>query len=126
MAQALALIWLKWRLFRNTMGSRKAVVSSVASLLGTVAALALALVIAVALGFASYGLSSSVQIDLSGEATSTAQTNVFLMFTLLATFYLLWGTLPLTIGGVNQFDPGRLLLYPISLRKPLEIDLLSE
>ncbi|HEX8772492.1 MAG TPA: hypothetical protein VF735_02735 [Pyrinomonadaceae bacterium] len=126
MAQALALIWLKWRLFRSTLGSRKAVVSSLASLLGTAAALALALLIAVALGFAAYGLSSPVQIDLSGEATATAQTNVFLMFTLLATFYLLWGTLPLTIGGVNQFDPGRLLLYPVSLRKLFAIDLLSE
>lgn len=126
MAQALALIWLKWRLFRNTMGSRKARVSSLASLLGTLAALVLALGIAAALGFAAYGLSSPVQIDLSGEAQATAQTNVFLMFTLLATFYLLWGTLPLTIGGVSQFDPGRLLLYPISLRKLFAIDFVSE
>jgi hypothetical protein len=126
MAQALALIWLKWRLFRNTMGSRKALVSSVASVLGTIAALALALLIAAALGFAAYGLSSPVEIDLSGEATATTQTNVFLMFTMLATFYLLWGTLPLTIGGVNQFDPGRLLLYPISVRRLFAIDFLSE
>jgi predicted permease len=126
MAQTLALIWLKWRLFRSTMGSRRAQVSSAASLLGTIAALALALVIAVALGFAAYALSSPVEIDLSGEAMGSAQTNIFLMFTLMATFYLLWGTLPLTIGGVSQFDPGRLLLYPISMRKLFAIDFLSE
>ncbi|HEX8142863.1 MAG TPA: hypothetical protein VF553_09725 [Pyrinomonadaceae bacterium] len=126
MAQALALIWLKWRLFRNSTRSRKALVTSAASLLGTVAAIALALLIAVALGFAAYGLASPVEIDLSGEATGTGRTNIFLMFTLLATFYLLWGTLPLTIGGVSQFDPGRLLLYPISLPRLFAIDLLSE
>lgn len=126
MAQTLALIWLKWRLFRNTMRSRKALVTSVASLLGTVAALALALLIAGALGFAAYGLASPLQVDLTGEASGAAQTNVFLMFTLMATFYLLWGTLPLTIGGISEFEPGRLLLYPVSLRKLFAIDFLSE
>jgi hypothetical protein len=126
MAQTLALIWLKWRLFRNTMRSRKALVTSAASLLGTVAALALALLIAVALGFAAYGLASPLQVDLTGDAGGSAQTNVFLMFTLMATFYLLWGTLPLTIGGISEFEPGRLLLYPVSLRKLFAIDFLSE
>ncbi|HEY6187007.1 MAG TPA: hypothetical protein VIW80_04950 [Pyrinomonadaceae bacterium] len=126
MAQTLALIWLKWRLFRNTMRSRKALVTSAASLLGTVAALALALLIAVALGFAAYGLASPLPVDLTGEASGAAQTNVFLMFTLMATFYLLWGTLPLTIGGISEFEPGRLLLYPVSLRKLFAIDFLSE
>ncbi|HZG52207.1 MAG TPA: hypothetical protein VEZ40_08725, partial [Pyrinomonadaceae bacterium] len=31
-----------------------------------------------------------------------------------------------SFGGGNQFDPGRLLLYPVSLRKLFALDLLSE
>src|SRR6185295_1391170 len=40
--------------------------------------------------------------------------------------YLLWATLPLSIGSSRQFDPGNLLLYPISLRKLFAVDFLSE
>ena len=40
--------------------------------------------------------------------------------------YLLWATLPLSIGSSRQFDPGNLLLYPISLRKLFAVDLVSE
>jgi hypothetical protein len=38
----------------------------------------------------------------------------------------LWVTLPLSIGGGNQFDPSRLLMYPISLPKLFFLDLISE
>ena len=40
--------------------------------------------------------------------------------------YLLWATLPLSLGSSAQFDPGRLLMYPISLRKLFAVDLVSE
>jgi hypothetical protein len=126
MGQTLALIWLKWKLFRRSIASRKGLVTSVASVLGSMAALALSLMIATGLGFAAYYLSSPVATSLAVELGGTAQTNLFFLFTLLATLYLLWATLPLTLGGVSQFDPGRLLLYPISLSRLFAIDFLSE
>src|SRR6185295_2877135 len=45
---------------------------------------------------------------------------------IFALIYLLWATLPLSIGSSRQFDPGNLLLYPISLRKLFAVDLFSE
>jgi hypothetical protein len=126
MAQTLALIWLKWKLFRRSMGSRKALVTSAASMLGTLAAITFALMIALGLGLAAYHLSSPVETSLMREVRGAGQTNLFFMFTLVASVYLLWATLPLTIGGVSQFEPGRLLLYPVSLRKLFAIDFLSE
>jgi hypothetical protein len=126
MGQTAALIWLKWKLFRRSIRSRKGLVTSAASVLGSVAALAFSLVIATGLGFAAYYLSSPVATSLAVELGGTAQTNLFFLFTLLATLYLLWATLPLTIGGVSQFDPGLLLLYPISLARLFVIDFLSE
>src|SRR4030095_8646563 len=50
----------------------------------------------------------------------------FILFMIFAFIYMLWATLPLSIGGGNQFDPGRLLMYPISLRKLFAVDLISE
>jgi hypothetical protein len=38
----------------------------------------------------------------------------------------MWAFVPLSLGGGEHFDPGRLLLYPVSLRKLFLIDLLSE
>lgn len=126
MGQTVALIWLKWKLFRRSIGSRKGLVTSAASLLGSAAALAFSLVVATGLGFAAYYLSSPVATSLAVEMGGSVQTNSFFLFTLLATLYLLWATLPLTLGSVGQFDPGRLLLYPVSLRKLFVIDFLSE
>ncbi|HEX9917877.1 MAG TPA: hypothetical protein VGA87_01855, partial [Pyrinomonadaceae bacterium] len=47
-------------------------------------------------------------------------------FGMASMIYLVWATAPLSFGGGNQFDPGRLLLYPVSLRKLFALDLLSE
>src|SRR5437763_16624705 len=58
MDQFAALIWLKWTLFRNAMRSRKAVLGRVASVLGTGVALVVALLVALALGFAVYNVLS--------------------------------------------------------------------
>jgi hypothetical protein len=126
MGQTVALIWLKWKLFRRSVGSRKGLVTSAASVLGSMAAIIFSLVIATGLGVAAYYLSSPVATSLATELGGSLQTNSFFLFTLLATLYLLWATLPLTLGSVGQFDPGRLLLYPISLRKLFAIDFLSE
>lgn len=38
----------------------------------------------------------------------------------------MWATLPLSIGSNKQFEPGRHLMYPISLRKLFAIDFISE
>src|ERR1044072_5278176 len=40
--------------------------------------------------------------------------------------YLMWATLPLSLGGSKQFDAGKLLMYPITLRKLFAVDLISE
>ncbi|HEX8707332.1 MAG TPA: hypothetical protein VF723_03635 [Pyrinomonadaceae bacterium] len=136
MEQLRALIWLKWTLFRNTMRSRKAVLSRVASMLGTLAALGLALVIALALGFVVYKvLTPDIGYRLTrlppgqtsaGVLKDLAPPARFLVFTIFAVIYLMWATVPLSLGGGSRFDAGRLLLYPISLRKLFAIDFMSE
>src|SRR5918912_3747474 len=137
MDQFAALIWLKWTLFRNAMRSRKAMLSRIASILGTVIALAFALVVALALGFAVYKvltpdlnaqMLAQVPADspLAEEARRIIQSGFLLLFIALSLLYLMWATVPLSLGGGSQFTPGRLLLYPVSLRKLFAIDFLSE
>jgi hypothetical protein len=132
LAQLHTLIWLKWTLFRNSLRSSKAIVNRIASVLGLLAALALALLIALILGVAAYVLTSP---DNVFAGTQTLRTNSgaqgipapeFIFFSIFAMSYLLWATLPLSIGSSRQFDPGNLLLYPISLRKLFAVDFVSE
>ena len=78
MSQLLTLIWLKWRLLRNSLRSSKAVVNRVASILGMLVALLLSLIVALILCFAAYALSQpgalsqamrrTTPSDLSGSA----------------------------------------------------------
>lgn len=137
MNQLSALIWLKWTLFRNAMRSRKAVLSKIASILGTLAALAIALVIAVLLGIAVYnvlspGASSQILAQLPPDHPFTAELKDMmkrgstLLFMIFGILYLMWATVPLSLGGGSQFTPGRMLLYPVSLRKLFALDFLSE
>lgn len=84
------------------------------------AALALALLIALGLGVAAYVLTSP-DIVLAGTPPPE-----FIFFSIFAMCYLLWATLPLSIGSSRQFDPGNLLLYPISLRKLFAVDFVSD
>lgn len=126
-----ALAWLKWRLFRNAMRSRRAAVNSVASILGTLAAFALSLLVAVGVGFAAYALAREAAPTYhaaihSVAARSNAAEPMLLLFGLLTLLYVMWAFVPLTSGGGTQFDPGRLLLYPVSLRKLFLFDLASE
>ena len=137
MNQFAALIWLKWTLFRNAMRSRKAVLSKVASILGMLAALAVALLIALSLGVAVYKILSpktSAEIlsqlppdsPLITTAKGFLQRGFLLLFIIFALLYLMWATVPLSLGGGSQFTPGRLLLYPVSLKKLFALDFLSE
>jgi hypothetical protein len=131
MSQLLTLIWLKWRLLRNSLRSSKAVVNKVASVLGMLLALLFALVVAVVLGIVAYVISQpenlvhvlqrSASRDMPAEATAE-----FIFFSILGFLYLMWATLPLSIGGGKQFDAGKMLLYPITLRKLFAVDFVSE
>lgn len=130
MSQLFTLIWLKWTLLRNSLRSSKAVVNQVASVLGMLVASGLALLVALGLGIAAYVVSKpnmmamlqrphSVQNPFAGSAE-------FIFFSIFALIYLMWATVPLSIGSGKQFDPGRMLMYPISLSKLFAIDFLSE
>jgi energy-converting hydrogenase Eha subunit A len=127
MNQLAALLWLKWTLFRNAMRSRKAVLSRVASILGTLAALVFALFLAVVLGLVVYKVLSPdsaayvlAQLPpdhpLALEMKQLMQSGFLLLFIIFAFLYLMWATVPLSLGGGSQFTPGRLLLYPVSLQ----------
>ena len=131
MSQLLTLIWLKWRLLRNSLRSSKAVVNRVASILGMLLALFFALIVALGLGFAAYALS---QPDALGDAfrrtatrdASESASAEFIFFSMFGLIYLMWATVPLSIGGSKQFDAGKLLMYPITLRKLFAVDFVSE
>lgn len=60
---------------------------------------------------------ASVPADLSAE---------LVFFTIFGFSFLVWATVPLSTGSSRQFDPGNLLMYPISLKKLFAIDYLSE
>jgi hypothetical protein len=137
MDQFAALIWLKWTLFRNAMRSRKAVLGRVASVLGTGVALVVALLVALALGFAVYNVLSPGSLShamsrlppehhLQMELKELMQQGTLLIFVVFTVLYLMWATVPLSLGGGSQFTPGRLLLYPVSLSKLFALDFLSE
>ena len=131
MSQLGTLIWLKWKLLRNSLRSKKAVVNKLATVLGMLAALALSLLVAVGLGAAAYALANA---ELVGEVLrrgSKGQLEIgasmeFIFFSMLAFLYLIWATVPLSIGGSKQFDAGKMLMYPISLRKLFAVDFISE
>ena len=128
MSQLLTLIWLKWRLMRNSLRSSKAILNRIASILGMLVALALSLIVALILGVVAYALS---QPDTLGQAfrrtaTSGLPNPEFILFSIVGFIYLMWATVPLSIGGSKQFDAGKLLMYPITLRKLFAVDFISE
>src|SRR5918993_3677798 len=125
MSQLGALVWLKWRLFRNSMRSRKAVAGRLASALATLAALAFSLAVAAGLGAAAYFVSSPAAREDPELSQLTGGAFVFFLFAL--TFvYLMWAVVPLGLEGGSRFEPRRMLLYPVSLGKLFAVDLLSE
>lgn len=131
MSQLQTLIWLKWRLLRNSLRSRKAVVNKLATVLGMLAALGFSLVVALSLGIAAYALTQPGALgelfrrSTRGETGAAASTE-FIFFSMLAFLYLMWATVPLSLGSSKQFDAGKLLMYPITLRKLFAVDFISE
>jgi len=131
MSQLLTLIWLKWRLLRNSLRSSKAVVNKVASILGMLLAFSFAVIFALILGFVAYslaqpeGLGSALQRTTARELPAGASTE-FIFFSIFGIIYLMWATVPLSLGGGKQFDAGKLLMYPITLRKLFAVDFVSE
>lgn len=131
MSQLGTLIWLKWRLLRNSLRSSKAVVNKLASVLGMLAALTISLLVALALGATAYAftrpelLGEVLKRGAKGEISVPASTE-FIFFSILGFLYLMWATVPLSIGGGKQFDAGKLLMYPITLRKLFAVDFISE
>ena len=129
MSQLSTLLWLKWKLFRNSLRSSKAVANRVASVLGMLAALALAMVIALGLGLAAFTLTSpTIMVHATSNRARPGglPSPEIIFFSIFAFAYLMWATLPLSIGSNRQFEPGRLLMYPISLQKLFAIDFISE
>jgi hypothetical protein len=129
-SQLFTLIWLKWRLLRNSLRSSKAVVNKVASILGMLVALVLSLMLSLILGIVAYLVS---QPDTFGQvfrgraATGLpASSTELTFFSIFGFLYLMWATVPLSIGGNKQFDAGKLLMYPITLRKLFLVDFVSE
>ncbi len=131
MSQLLTLFWLKSRLLRNSLRSSKAVVNQAASIFGMLIGLVIALAVAVGLGFASYFLSKPGALTEAFRRGASREgfpieSAEFIFFSILAFLYLMWATVPLSIGGGKQFDAGKMLIYPISLRKLFALDFLSE
>lgn len=123
MSQLFALIWLKWTLFRNSMRSRKAAVGRAAATLGSLAGLALALLVAAGLGTASYFLTSPGNGEHQAEL---ALDGFMFLFFILTTAFLMWALMPLALGGGGRFEPSRMLLYPVSLGKLFAFDFVSD
>ena len=127
--QLAALVWLKWRLFRNSVRSRRGAATQAASILGTLVALGFALVVAFGLGAFAYLLVAhgGGRVTMRPRDTDIFTAGATLgLFGMMSVFYLMWVSVPLSLSGGSQFDPGRLLLYPVSLRKLFLVDLLSE
>jgi ABC-2 type transport system permease protein len=121
MSQLLALVWLKWTLFRNSMRSRRAVVSRVVATLGMLAGLVLALLVALGLGAAAY------MFSLPSRAGERAPLDAFVfLFFIFTMMFMMWALMPIALGGGGRFDPGRMLLYPVSLGKLFVFDFLSD
>ncbi len=131
MSQLLTLVWLKWRLLRNSLRSSRAIINKVASILGILLALMFALVVAFGLGLVAYFISQPdgfrhiLRRSAAHELPATATTE-FILFSIFGFLYLMWATLPLSIGSSKQFDAGKLLMYPITLRKLFAVDFISE
>ncbi len=105
-------------------------VNRLASILGFLLALTIALLVAVGLGVSAYALTTPgfglQNLAAKSQGTGSVPSAEFIFFSIFAFAYLLWATLPLSIGSSRQFDPGNLLLYPISLRKLFAVDFTSE
>src|ERR1051325_402896 len=130
-SQLRTLIWLKSRLLRNSLRSSKAVVNRSASIVGMLIAFAFALIVALELGLVAFiltqpeGLGSAFHRTAGHDLPESISTE-FIFFSIFGVLYLMWATVPLSLGGGKQFDPGKMLMYPITLRKLFLVDFVSE
>jgi hypothetical protein len=94
-------------------------------------ALVFALVVALVLGVVAFiltqpeGLGSAIHRSASRDLPESISTE-FIFFSIFGVLYLMWATVPLSLGGGKQFDPGKMLMYPITLRKLFIVDFVSE
>jgi|SRR5215207_785431 len=126
MSQLLALAWLKWALFRNSMRSKKAVAGRVASTAGMLIALAASLVVALGLGLGAYFLAANAPEGVENAPELQDAAGYFLILFMLTVAYMMWALTPLALGGGNRFGPPRMLLYPVSLAKLFAIDFITD
>lgn len=131
MSQLFTLIWLKWRLLRNSLRSRKAVANKVASVLGILLAFLFSVVLALVLGIVAYFMSrpgalAEVMRRSATRDNAAAPSVEFIFFSIYGLVYLMWATVPLSLGGSKQFDASKMLIYPITLRKLFAVDFASE
>jgi hypothetical protein len=126
MAQLVALAWLKWALFKNSMRSKRAAVGRAASVLGMLAALAVSLLIASGVGAGAYFLSAHAPAGV-GRASELQDRAAFVVLLFMFTLaFMMWALTPLALGGGNRFEPTRMLLYPVSLAKLFAFDSLTD
>ena len=102
-----------------------------ASILAILLALVVSLIVASILGVVVYaltrpdGLGDALRESATRDLPAGASTE-FILFSMFGILYLMWATVPLSIGGSKQFDAGKLLMYPITLRKLFAVDFVSE
>jgi ABC-2 type transport system permease protein len=125
MSQLLALVWLKWRLVRNSLRSRRAVAGRVAAALGVLAGLALSCAAAVGVGVGAYILSTH-SVERGGLGAREVGAGFAVLLFIFTIMYLMWALMPLALGGGNRFEPSRMLLYPVSLGRLFAFDFLSD
>ena len=130
-SQLRTLLWLKWTLFKNSFRSSKGAINRVATILGLLVALIFSLVFALGFGAFAYvitrpgGLAAAIERGVNAELTPGISAE-FIFFAAFGFCYLIWATVPLSTGSGRQFDPGSLLMYPISLKKLFALDLVTE
>lgn len=131
MSQLSTLIWLKWRLFKNALRSPKAAVNRIASILAMLLTGFFALLLAFGLGIAAFALThpEGVRAFIERRSSTPIEPGIsaeFILFSIFALSYLLWATIPLSTGSGRQFEPGNLLMYPVSLKKLFALDFVSD
>jgi hypothetical protein len=126
MSQLMALAWLKWALFRNSMRSKKAVAGSVASTAGMLLALAASLLVAVSLGAGAYFLSANPPAGVQNSSELQDSAGYVLLLFMFTIAFMMWALTPLALGGGNRFGPSRMLLYPVSLAKLFAVDFITD
>ena len=94
-------------------------------------ALTFALLLALVLGVIAYTLTQPEGLGSAFHRTATRDvpenlSTEFIFFSIFGVVYLMWATVPLSLGGGKQFEAGKLLMYPITLRKLFIVDFVSE